>query len=572
MSVNRLLNMYEKKNSQTKTQTKKVSTSPRYNHTSQQTQSGNNQNRSSENRVSTNKSQSQPKRSNYAQNNNRFKGLNQTNPKNNQKKQFQKPKQQQQQQQQQKTKQNNNRFQGVNQSNQQNQRNQQFNKPNSRYQPNQRTQTNKTQQTNKSQKTTQNNNRFQGVNQINPQNQRKQQFNKPKQQQNKTKKQNNKVRKSISSETGSGSLENIIKQITSLGNLNQYNLNNQKMEKLLFLKTLASPETNPFEIVQLDYFVIEKDYKGPKVKNKRFDMEFFQSMLIDFQEGKMIHKRYIHMILFKFYEIILKTKNVTYIDLSNDQEITVVGDLHGQFMDLFQILEFTGMPGPNNQYLFNGDLIDRGLHSLEVVLTVFLMKILFPQYVHINRGNHESLLLNLTYGFYEEVSQKIGGSAFPLFTEIFIWLPLATVINHKIFVVHGGLCGKYGVTIKDIEAIDRTMQPVQDPKKSETDLLSCLLWSDPGEFETGFVPNPRACSVMFGVDVTKDFLQNNNLELIVRSHEAVEDGYEFMHENLILTIFSAANYRGDEENFGAVVKFNSNSEISFHQFESEEIW
>ncbi|KAJ6237076.1 serine/threonine-protein phosphatase 5 [Anaeramoeba flamelloides] len=547
MSVNRLLNMYEKKNSQTKTQTKKVSTSPRYNHTSQQTRSGNNQNRSSENRVSTNKSQSQPKRSNYAQNNNRFKGVNQTNQQNqrnqqfnkpkqqqpNQKKQFQKPKQQQQQQQ--KTKQNNNRFQGVNQSNQQNQRNQQFNKPNSRYQPNQRTQTNKTQQ-------------------------------------NKTKKQNNKVRKSISSETGSGSLENIIKQITSLGNLNQYNLNNQKMEKILFLKTLASPETNPFEIVQLDYFVIEKDYKGPKVKNKRFDMEFFQSMLIDFQEGKMIHKRYIHMILFKFYEIILKTKNVTYIDLSNDQEITVVGDLHGQFMDLFQILEFTGMPGPNNQYLFNGDLIDRGLHSLEVVLTVFLMKILFPQYVHINRGNHESLLLNLTYGFYEEVSQKIGGSAFPLFTEIFIWLPLATVINHKIFVVHGGLCGKYGVTIKDIEAIDRTMQPVQDPKKSETDLLSCLLWSDPGEFETGFVPNPRACSVMFGVDVTKDFLQNNNLELIVRSHEAVEDGYEFMHENLILTIFSAANYRGDEENFGAVVKFNSNSEISFHQFESEEIW
>jgi len=47
---------------------------------------------------------------------------------------------------------------------------------------------------------------------------------------------------------------------------------------------------------------------------------------------------------------------------------------------------------------------------------------------------------------------------------------------------------------------------------------------------------------MFGPDVTKRFLEHNNLELLVRSHEVKPAGYETMHDGQCVTVFSAPNY------------------------------
>jgi diadenosine tetraphosphatase ApaH/serine/threonine PP2A family protein phosphatase len=45
-----------------------------------------------------------------------------------------------------------------------------------------------------------------------------------------------------------------------------------------------------------------------------------------------------------------------------------------------------------------------------------------------------------------------------------------------------------------------------------------LLWSDP-QPGSGRAASKRGVGVAFGVDVTKRFLQDNGLDLLVRSHE-----------------------------------------------------
>ncbi len=93
---------------------------------------------------------------------------------------------------------------------------------------------------------------------------------------------------------------------------------------------------------------------------------------------------------------------------------------------------------------------------------------------------------------------------FDLFTEVFNWLPLAAVINNKVFVVHGGLFKEDGVKLNDIKKIQRNRQP------PDSGLMCEMLWSDPQQFP-GRAMNKRGVGVAFGPDVTEKFLKENGL-------------------------------------------------------------
>lgn len=67
--------------------------------------------------------------------------------------------------------------------------------------------------------------------------------------------------------------------------------------------------------------------------------------------------------------------------------ITVVGDIHGQFYDLIEVFKVGGEL-PYTSYLFLGDFVDRGAHSVEVITLLCLFKIKYPSRMHMIRGNH----------------------------------------------------------------------------------------------------------------------------------------------------------------------------------------
>lgn len=79
----------------------------------------------------------------------------------------------------------------------------------------------------------------------------------------------------------------------------------------------------------------------------------------------------------------------------------------------------------------------------------------------------------------------------------------------------------------------------------------------------GWAENDRGVSYVFGADVVEDFLEMQDLDLIVRAHQVVEDGYEFFAGRRLVTLFSAPNYCGEFDNAGAMISIDENLMCSF---------
>lgn len=68
-----------------------------------------------------------------------------------------------------------------------------------------------------------------------------------------------------------------------------------------------------------------------------------------------------------------------------------------------------------------------------------------------------------------------------------------------------------------------------------------LLWSDPDD-RAGWGISPRGAGYTFGQDITEQFNHTNGLSLVSRAHQLVMEGYNWGHEQNVVTIFSAPNY------------------------------
>ena len=223
----------------------------------------------------------------------------------------------------------------------------------------------------------------------------------------------------------------------------------------------------------------------------------------------------------------------------------VCGDIHGQYYDLLRIFEHCGYPGEYN-YLFLGDYVDRGKQSLETVCLLLCYKIKFPEKVTLLRGNHESSVTNRIYGFYDECKRRYNVRLWRSFTDLFNWLPVAAIIDEKILCMHGGL----SPDLKTIQSIQEISRPTDIP---DTGLLCDLLWSDPDKDVLEYDENDRGVSVIFGEKIVQDFNKKNDLDLIIRAHQVVDDGYEFFAQRQLITIFSAPNYCGEFDNSAGIM-------------------
>jgi serine/threonine-protein phosphatase PP1 catalytic subunit len=205
------------------------------------------------------------------------------------------------------------------------------------------------------------------------------------------------------------------------------------------------------------------------------------------------------------------------------EPVMIVGDIHGDLQALDFIIRKREEMGCKN-ILFLGDYVDRGPQGTEVLLRLFQMKVEDPEHIFLLRGNHETIEMNLYYGFFEEIGSDQG---FLLrLSRTYEKMPVAAVLSRSVFCVHGGINGT--------GSIDTITKEGAFP----------YLWNDPTK-GPGFKPSPRGYPVReFGPDIVDGFLTTNNLKRIVRGHTALEKGYRWWFDGNLLSLFSCPNYVG----------------------------
>ena len=198
-------------------------------------------------------------------------------------------------------------------------------------------------------------------------------------------------------------------------------------------------------------------------------------------------------------------------------------------------------------YVFNGDWVDRGAHQLEVVLLLFSLKVLYPARVFLVRGNHEFRSQSEAMGaggFMHHVKARfvaegvrVAATVYEAIHHTFEWLPLAAVIAEAVLVLHGGL-GDGTWTVKDLAS---TSRPIRELAPGTCAMQA--LWSDPSDSDEAMARGVHASGrgpgiPTFGPDVTGAFCERENLQLVIRSHQFVMDGFKVMHSGKVRTSFS----------------------------------
>jgi len=246
-------------------------------------------------------------------------------------------------------------------------------------------------------------------------------------------------------------------------------------------------------------------------------------------------------------EILMEESNVQPVH----SPVIVCGDVHGQFYDLIELFRVGGEI-PHKNYIFMGDFVDRGHHSVETLQLLLCYKARYPQCITLLRGNHESRQVTQVYGFYDECFHKYGSAnAWKYCTEVFDYLALACLIDGTVLCVHGGLSPDI-TTVDQIRLIERNQEIPHEGAFCD------LMWSDPEDIETWSV-SQRGAGYLFGSKVTSQFNQINHLQLICRAHQLVQEGYKYMFpmKNLI-TVWSAPNYCYRCGNVASILAFDEN--------------
>ncbi|KAH8512395.1 hypothetical protein H0E87_005871 [Populus deltoides] len=289
----------------------------------------------------------------------------------------------------------------------------------------------------------------------------------------------------------------------------------------------------------------------------------------------------------KAKEILMDESNVQPVK----SPVTICGDIHGQFHDLAELFRIGGKC-PDTNYLFMGDYVDRGYYSVETVTLLVALKVRYPQRITILRGNHESRQITQVYGFYDECLRKYGNAnVWKIFTDLFDYFPLTALVESEIFCLHGGLSPSIE-TLDNIRNFDRVQEvPHEGP-------MCDLLWSDPDD-RCGWGISPRGAGYTFGQviyspysffslafvifsrtnrfflsllllflqDISEQFNHTNNLKLIARAHQLVMEGYNWGHEQKVVTIFSAPNYCYRCGNMASILEVDDCKGHTFIQFE-----
>lgn len=275
----------------------------------------------------------------------------------------------------------------------------------------------------------------------------------------------------------------------------------------------------------------------------------------DLKAGKILSEDVLQRCCEKVKELFLEESNVQPVSAP----VVICGDIHGQFYDLLELFRIGGEI-PDSNYIFVGDFVDRGYNSVETIELLMCYKIKYPSHITLLRGNHESRQITMTYGFLDEIIRKYGNSnPWSCFMEVFDLLPIGALIGGKILCVHGGLSPEIK-SIDQIRTIERNLEIPHDGPFCD------IMWSDPDHVKTWTLSN-RGAGWLFGSEVTQQFNYINDLELIARAHQLIQEGYLYWFEgDLLVTVWSAPNYFYRCGNVAAILEIDENLNRNFKTF------
>jgi len=342
--------------------------------------------------------------------------------------------------------------------------------------------------------------------------------------------------------------------------LQQQLLNEQKKitpEVKLAKKVLGLLAKSFVEVEGYDYEPKSASHKWKTKKN----IKEFQDLLIPLTEAATK--------VLKEDTMLVKLQSPTY----------VLGDLHGNYKDLqFFKKSFwnMGIDMSPARFLFLGDYVDRGPHSVELCAYLFGLKILFPTRVFLLRGNHEfraqngerdydpCFLQNCEALFRKAQAKKIWDE----FNNAFEYMPLAATIDDKIFCCHGGIPRIIQNELADnplVRLIDEIPRPLNDDQvdQAEDFIAMDLLWADPATQEEEsntedgwFGVNERGGDIIvFGERAVQEFIKHTGCTHLIRAHQPPKHGIEYCKSARIVTVFSSSHYCGGF-NSAAIVLVN----------------
>ncbi|XP_076774488.1 serine/threonine-protein phosphatase with EF-hands 1 [Arvicanthis niloticus] len=348
---------------------------------------------------------------------------------------------------------------------------------------------------------------------------------------------------------------------------------------------------------------VPDSYDGPRLQ---FPLTFTDIVVLlqAFKQQQTLHAHYVLEVLFEARKVLKQMPNFSHVKTFPTKEITICGDLHGKLDDLMLIFYKNGLPSENNPYVFNGDFVDRGNNSMEILMILLVSFLVYPSDLHLNRGNHEDFMMNLRYGFTKEILQKYkihGKKILQVLEEVYTWLPIGTIIDNEILVIHGGISestdlntlhqlqrnkmksvlmppmpvnqevdvkrNKSGSANVEPGKVESDKLPSEQLTKHEWEQIVDILWSDP-RGKKGCYPNTsRGGGCYFGPDVSSKVLSKFQLKMLIRSHECKPDGYEICHDGKVITVFSASNYYEEGSNRGAYIRLSYGTTPQFFQYQ-----
>lgn len=282
-----------------------------------------------------------------------------------------------------------------------------------------------------------------------------------------------------------------------------------------------------------------------------------EKIIEDIKNGKLPDLLSVKLLCMKARDYIIEDPNVIILR----PPLVVVGDVHGQFYDLLNIFEDTGYP-PDANFCFLGDYCDRGYHGVETFIFLLALKVKYPTKMTLLRGNHESRAMTQIYGFYDECMQKYGNNiVYSFCTSVFDLLPVAATVSDELFLVHGGISPNLNI-INELNKFAR----IHDIE--ETGVITDLFWSDPDVTIKNWGISSRGTGFLFGSNPVDKFNHLNDTKCIVRAHQLCQSGYDYIFNETVLTVFSAANYCYRCGNEAAILEINSEMNRDFKIFEA----